>query len=179
MLKLSDAIFILVDVQGKLANMMHDKDTLFHNLQILVKAMIELEIPIVWAEQYPQGLGDTIPELKEILSDYQPISKKTFSVCRQKDLNEQINNSGKKEAVVAGIESHVCVYQTVHDLLSQGFGVTLVSDAISSRIKENKSVGIQRMVSEGARLSSLEMILFELLETAENDKFRAISNLLK
>jgi nicotinamidase-related amidase len=179
MLKPEDVVFILVDVQGKLAELMHKKEQLFKNLEILIKGMKILEIPIIWAEQYPEGLGETVPELKELLTDYQPISKKSFSVMGHRELEEKITSYNREEAIVAGIESHVCVYQTVSDLLSDDFGVTVIADAISSRRKANKILGLQRMLSDGARLSSVEMILFELLQSAEGDKFKAIAKLVK
>jgi len=179
MLKPEDVVFILVDVQGKLANLMHKKERLFDNLELLIKSMKILEIPIIWAEQYPEGLGETIPEIKELLTDYQPVSKKSFSVMGHPELEEKITSYNREEAIVAGIESHVCVYQTVSDLISDDFGVTIIADAISSRTKANKNLGLQRMLAEGARISSVEMIIFELLQSAEHDKFKTISKLVK
>jgi len=179
MLSPEETLFVLVDVQDKLAQMMHEKERFFKNLRILIQSLRILDIPIVWAEQYPEGLGETIPQIKELLGGYKPISKKTFSVCGHKELNDQIKASGRKQAIVAGMESHVCVYQTVSDLLSQGYGVTIIADAISSRTGENREIGIDRMISDGARLSSTEMILFELMHIAKGEKFKAISKLVQ
>ena len=179
MLKTDDAAFVLVDVQGKLANLMYKKERLFQNLQILVAGIDELGLPIIWAEQYPEGLGETIPELKEILKDHSPLPKKSFSVCGEPNLMKKIEESGRKEIIVAGIETHVCVYQTIADLIAKGFGVTAVDDAISSRSKHNKRIGIKKVLELGAKISSVEMILFELMQTAEHEKFRAISKLVK
>lgn len=179
MIKKQDAFFILVDVQGKLANLMFEKEKLLKNLQILIQGLRELEIPFVWAEQYPEGLGETVPEIKEVLTGLEPISKRSFSVCRNPELMQKIKATGSKQAIVAGIESHVCVYQTVSDLLSKDYDTTIVADAVSSRTKENKELGLQKMLSEGARVTSVEMLLFELLETAEGDAFKKISKLVK
>lgn len=179
MIKKQNAFFILVDVQGKLANLMFDREGLFKNLRILIQGLRELEIPIVWAEQYPEGLGETVPEVKEVLTGLSPISKRSFSVCGDPELMKQIKATGRKHAIVAGIESHVCVYQTVSDLLSRDFGTTIVADAVSSRTEENKKIGLQRMLSDGAQLASVEMLLFELLEHAEGDAFKKISKLVK
>ncbi len=179
MIKRQDAFFILVDVQGKLANLMSEKEKLFKNLKILIQGLRELEIPIVWAEQYPEGLGETVPEIKEVLTGLEPIAKRSFSVCRNPDLMQEIRATGRRQAIVAGIESHVCVYQTVSDLLSKDYGTTIVADAISSRTKENNELGLQKMLSEGAWITSVEMLLFELLETAEGESFRKISKLVK
>ncbi len=179
MLKPEDTVFILIDVQGKLAEMMHDKEQFFKNLKILVESLRILDIPIVWAEQYPEGLGDTIPQIRELLDGLEPIPKKTFSVCGHKELNDLINSFDKKQAIVAGMEAHVCVYQTVSDLLSQGYGVTIIADAISSRTQENREIGLRRMTSDGAKIASTEMILFELMHIAEGDKFKKIAKLVK
>ena len=92
---------------------------------------------------------------------------------------KKIEESGRKEIIVAGIETHVCVYQTIADLIAKGFGVTAVDDAISSRSKHNKRIGIKKVLELGAKISSVEMILFELMQTAEHEKFRAISKLVK
>jgi nicotinamidase-related amidase len=179
MIKRQDAFFVLVDVQGKLANLMFEKEILFRNLRILIQGLRELEIPIVWAEQYPEGLGETVPEIKEVLKGLKPISKRSFSVCRNTELMQKIKASGRKQAIVAGIESHVCVYQTVSDLLAKDYGTTIVADAVSSRTKENKELGLQKMLSEGAWVTSVEMLLFELLENAEGESFKKISKLVK
>jgi nicotinamidase-related amidase len=179
MIKPEQAFFVLVDIQGKLANMMHEKEKLYKNLQVLIKSLRTLELPVIWAEQYPQGLGETVPEIKELLEGLEPISKNTFSVARHPKLYEKIEATGRRHAIVAGIESHVCVYQTVADLLEKGFQVTIVADAISSRTAENREIGLRRMQSDGAKIASVEMLLFEMLEVASGDKFKTISKLVK
>lgn len=179
MLKPEQAFFVLVDVQGKLANMMHEKEKLFTNLRTLIQGLRTLEVPVIWAEQYPQGLGETVPEIRELLSDLDPISKKTFSVARHPELYEKIEATGRRHAIVAGIEAHVCVYQTVADLLEKGFQVTIVADAISSRTAENREIGLRRMESDGAKIASVEMLLFEMLEVASGEKFKTVSKLVK
>ncbi|MBD3217347.1 MAG: isochorismatase family protein [candidate division Zixibacteria bacterium] len=179
MINRDDAYFILVDVQGKLANLMYKKYRLFKNLKILIAGLRKLDIPIIWSEQYPEGLGETVPEIKAALDGLEPASKKTFSVCRNPELMRQIESTGRTEAIVAGIESHVCVYQTVADLLEKGHKVSIVGDAISSRTKDNKEIGLQKMLDTGAKITSVEMILFELLEVAEGDTFKEISRLVK
>jgi nicotinamidase-related amidase len=179
MLKPEETVFILIDVQGKLAEMMFDKERFFKNLRILVQSIRILDIPVVWAEQYPEGLGDTIMQIRELLDGLEPISKKTFSVCGHKELNDRVNSFGRKQAIVAGMEAHVCVYQTVSDLLDLGYGVTIIADAISSRTSENREIGLRRMTSDGARIASTEMILFELVHIAEGDKFKKIAKLVK
>jgi len=181
MLQPEDVFFILVDVQGKLAQKMYEKEQLFKNLQILLKGLHELEVPIIWAEQYPEGLGATIPELQEILTAQGnlPTAKRSFSVCGQPDLMNRISSLNRPQAIVAGIEAHICVYQTVCDLLTGGFGVTIIADAISSRFEVNRKVGLKRMQSEGAKISTTEMILFELLRKAEGEKFRVLSRLVR
>lgn len=179
MLKVENAAIVLVDVQGKLASLMFERERLFENLQILLKGARILELPVLWLEQYPQGLGPTIPEIAEILDGQSPISKTSFSACGEPGFVEALAQSGRKQVIVAGIESHVCVYQTTRDLLAKGVDVEVIGDAVSSRTEANYRLGIDRMASMGATVSSTEMCLFELLREAGSDVFKQISQLVR
>ena len=134
MLDSKKAVLVIIDVQGKLAQIMHDRDNLFRNLHILVSGIKLLNIPIIWMEQVPDKLGPTIPEIKDVLIDQKPITKDVFSCAKNEEFNNTINKINPKDVILAGIESHVCVYQTAMDLLEKNHNVHIVTDAISSRI---------------------------------------------
>lgn len=179
MLQADDTALIVIDVQGKLATLMHEKETLFQNLARLIRGAQLLQIPIVLTEQYPQGLGETAPEIKSLLPDVQPITKMSFSCCGAETFINSLEELDRKQLLVAGIESHICVYQTVSDLLDAGYEVEVVADAVSSRTAENRQLGLSRMYDMGARLTSTEMALFELLRVAGTPTFKEISKLVK
>lgn len=179
MLQPDDAALIVIDVQGKLATLMHEKETLFQNLTRLIRGAQLLEIPIVLTEQYPQGLGETAPEIKSLLPDVQPITKMSFSCYGAEAFVDALEELNREQLLVAGIESHICVYQTVADLLDEGYDVEVVADAVSSRTAENRQLGLSRMSELGASLTSTEMALFELLRVAGTPTFKEISKLVK
>jgi len=179
MIEIENSLLVIVDVQGKLAQLMFEKETLIANLVRMVKGAQILGIPILWNEQNPAGLGGTIPELTELLTALQPQSKMTFSCCGNPAFMEELRRSGRRQVLLVGIEAHICVYQTAAELLQQGYDVHLVGDAVSSRTLENKQVGIERMRSHGAVITSTEMTLFELLRTADHSRFREISRLVR
>jgi len=179
MLDQKNCALVLIDVQGKLAQIMYDRDNLFKNLHILVSGMKLLNIPIIWMEQVPDKLGPTIPEIKDVLIDQKPISKDVFSCVKNKEFNNTINKLNPKDIILAGIESHICVYQTAMDLLENNHNVHIVRDAISSRISKNKELGIDRMLLQGAIQTSVEMLLFEIQGEAKGERFKQISKLVK
>ena len=179
MLKTDNTVFLLVDVQGKLAHSMHAKENLFKNLRKLVKGMRVLEIPILWAEQNPKGLGPTVPEVAELLSDLQAIPKHSFSCYKNNEIRQALQALNRPNVLVAGIEAHVCVYQTVRDLRKAQYDVQLIADAISSRLIENKQIGLEKCKNTGAEITSVETALFELLEVAEGDRFKKILDVIK
>ena len=179
MLDPKSTVLVIIDVQGKLAQIMHDRDTLFKNLHILVSGVKLLNIPIIWMEQVPDKLGSTIPEIKDVLIDQKPIIKDVFSCMKNEEFNNQIKRINPNDIILAGIESHICVYQTAMDLLEKKYNVHIVADAISSRISENKELEIERMLLEGAMKTSVEMLLFEMQGEAKGDRFRQISKLVK
>ena len=179
MLEIEKSCLVVVDVQGKLANLMYNKEPLFANVEILIKMAKALEIPILWCQQNPKGLGATIPQLAELLSDNEPVDKFSFSCCGDENFVEQLKNTSRKQIILCGIETHVCVYQTAMDLLDKDYEVNLVADAVSSRTAENKQIALERLSTEGAYLSSTEMTIFELLKTAKHPKFRELAKLIR
>lgn len=179
MLEISNCCLIVVDVQGKLAQLMTDKDALFKSIQILIQAAKILEIPILWCQQVPEALGATIPEVAGLLTGIEPIDKASFSCCGREQFNTALDSLGRKQILLCGIETHVCIYQTAADLLGRGLDVTVVADAVSSRTAQNKQIALTRLAAEGAHISSTEMALFELLQTARHPQFRLIARLVK
>jgi len=179
MLQIHACCLVVVDVQGKLAQLMYDKQALFKNIQILIKAAKILDIPILWCQQCPDALGPTVPEIAELLVDNEPVNKAAFSCCGSGKFNARLNELNRQQVLLCGIEAHVCIYQTVVDLLGKGFNVDVIADAISSRTAENKQIAIKRMAKHGVNISSTEMALFELLKTAEHPQFKQIAKLVK
>jgi hypothetical protein len=179
MLMLEKTALIIIDVQDKLAQLMHRKEALFESLQKIIKGAQILEIPILWLEQNPEGLGPTIPEVADLLSNAEPISKLSFSACRNDRFMRALKALNRKEILITGIEAHVCVYQTAVDLVNLGYEVQVVADAVSSRTIENKDVGLQKMRDNGVSLTSAETALFELLKVAEGKQFKEILKVVK
>ena len=179
MLKVENAVLVVVDVQGKLATLMHEKETLFKNIVKMIKGAQVLEIPIIWNEQLPDKLGPTIPEIKKLLQNNQPLVKSSFSCCGNDRFMMELEKSKRRQILLAGMETHVCVYQTALELLMGGYHVYLIADAVSSRKLEDKQIAIQAMINAGAKISSVEMALFEMLQKAEGDRFKKIIEIVK
>jgi nicotinamidase-related amidase len=179
MLEISQCTLVVVDVQGKLAQLMTDKETLFRNVKILIQAAKILEIPILWCQQVPAALGPTVPEIAELLTGAEPIDKASFSCCGDEPFDARLEALDRKQILLCGIETHVCIYQTAMDLFGLGREVTVLADAVSSRTVENKRIALDRLAGEGATIASTEMVLFELLRTAKHPQFRSIAKLVK
>jgi len=179
MLSVDNSILLVIDVQEKLFRAIHQKEQLMDNLQRLIKGIKILEIPILLTEQYPQGLGATIPEIAQLLPDIRPLPKICFSCCGDEAFLQAFKKLNRKQVLIAGIESHVCVYQTAADLLTAGYEVYAVSDTISSRNEQNSDIGLKMMTQLGAKITSTEAALFELLKVAKGDKFKAISQIVR
>ena len=179
MLNIFNSLLVVVDVQGKLAQLMHDKEVLFKNIRILIQAAKILDIPILWCQQCPDSLGPTVSEISQLLTDCEPINKSAFSCCGEENFNVRLNKSARQQVILCGIETHVCIYQTASDLLRKGFCVDVIADAVSSRTLDNRQIALQRMSAGGANISSTEMALFELLKTAEHPQFKQIAKLIK
>ena len=179
MLDIQKSCLVVVDVQGKLAQLMYEKQALFKNIQILIEAAKILNIPILWCQQCPDALGPTIPEIAQLITDSEPIDKSAFSCCGAEQFNIRLNGLKRQQVLLCGIETHVCIYQTAIDLLRKGFSVNVVADAVSSRTPQNKQIAINRMAAEGINISCTEMALFELLRTAEHPQFKQVAKLIK
>ncbi|MFC1541493.1 hydrolase [Candidatus Latescibacterota bacterium] len=179
MLDKKRCLLIVTDVQGKLAEMMFEREKLYKNICIIIESFKILDIPILWLEQYPEGLGPTVTEVASHLEGLKPLPKKTFSAMKDSTINTRITESGRDQIILIGIETHICIYQTAADLLSKGFEVHVVRDAISSRTESNKITGLEKIAHAGGHITSVETSLFELLVIAEGEAFKKILKLIK
>lgn len=179
MITVNNTALLVVDIQGKLATLMHDKTAFFSQTRVMIQAAKLLQIPIIWVEQVPDKLGSTAPEIAELLTGYTPLSKSTFSCCGNAQFLQKLESVNPDTVLITGIEAHICVYQTTVGLLRLGKRVHVIADATASRIDANKRIGLQRMQNEGAVISSVEMCLFELLQSAEHEHFRKVSKLIQ
>ena len=179
MLDIQKCCLVVVDVQGKLAQSMHGKEALFNNIQILIKSAKILSVPVIWCQQVPEALGPTLPQIAQLLTGTGPIDKASFSCCGVEEFNGRLDSLARRQVLLCGIETHVCIYQTAADLLDKGYDVNLIVDAVSSRTLENKRIATNRMEAIGVNIGSVEMVLFELLRTAEHPQFKQIAKLVK
>jgi nicotinamidase-related amidase len=179
LLRKDDALLVIIDIQTKLLNVIFEKERLVSACRKLIQAAKLLDVPMVMTEQYPKGMGPTDPQIMEILEDVGALEKLSFSCCGVDEFNEKIAGFGKKQMVVIGIEAHVCVLQTVHDLLHQGYSVYVPYDAVSSRKESDYTNALARMRRAGAVIGSVESAVFELLERAGTRLFREVSRLIK
>jgi len=170
---------LIIDIQSRLYPYIHEHEQLTKNNQILISGLKAMNIPIVVTQQYTKGLGGTIDEIHEVLGDYEHIEKDAFSCCDETKFMDELYKLNKKFIIISGIESHVCVLQTVVDLLENNFIPVVVEDCVSSRKTSDKNTAIERMRAEGAIISSYESILFELLRYSGTDEFKAVSKLVK
>ena len=179
MLAKDNTVLVVIDIQGKLAGMMHQKEAVYQNVNRLIEGAKVLNIPILWTEQYPDGLGTTIPEIAESLQGVKPIAKMTFSCCQNDEFLDALKATGKRQVLISGIETHICVYQTTLELLNAGYEVEVVADAVSSRTQENKDIGLQKMKTAGAGITGTETALYELLKVAGGPEFKQILKIVK
>jgi nicotinamidase-related amidase len=170
---------LLIDFQERLFPFIHENEKLLKNVPVLISGMKVLGLPLLVTEQYTKGLGKTVGPIAEAIGETVPIEKSSFSCCDEPRFNLELATSGKENVIVAGIESHVCVLQTVVDLVRQGYHAIVVEDCISSRNLNDKIVALDRMKKEGAFITTYESILFELLRHSGGETFKAISKLVK
>ncbi len=169
------AALVVIDVQEAFAKAVQQFEEVVRQTAILVRGARTLELPVLVTEQYPRGLGDTVGPVREALGDaVERLPKTVFSAARA----DGFDLAGRDQALVCGIETHVCVNQTVHDLLAGGVEVHVPVDAVSSRSEANRELGLRKMEESGAILTSVETALFELLGAAGSDEFKTIQKLV-
>ena len=168
---------LIIDVQEKIIRAIHNKDSITKNIKRLLDAYQILEENIFVSEQNPFKLGATIPELIP-KTGFKKIEKMEFSLAKIKEFLKELKNKKITNLIVCGIETHICIQQTVIDCLQKGFEVILVSDAMSSRNMVDHEIALQRMIQTGATITTTESIIFELCKTADRKEFQEIRNII-
>ena len=179
MLKPTNSALVIIDVQGKLARIMQNADDLFKNLSALIKGARVLEVPVIWMEQLPDKLGSTVEEVSDHLDGLEPIAKDVFSCGQNDEFNSRLTDIEPENVVLAGIETHICVYQSAMDLLDKDYNVEVVADATSTRLEHNKEIGLEKIRRAGGQITSVETVLFELQGKATGEQFKQIIEIIK
>lgn len=174
-----NTVGLIIDIQERLFPVMNEKEKLLRNCRILVEGLNKLNIPLLVSQQYTKGLGETLPEIKNLVPDFEYIEKKDFSCYELPEVNAKLQQLNARNVIICGIESHVCVLQTAVDMKDAGLNPIVVMDCVSSRTSENYEIAKERFRNEGIMMTSYESILFELTRCAGTDEFKAISKLVK
>jgi len=174
--KRGDCVLVVVDVQDRLINTIAEHEIVIQNIEALIKTAVALQVPILATEQ--EKLGDTVPELRTLLPD-PPTRKLTFSGCDSLEFMTKLNVARRKTVIICGIETHICIIQTVLDLLPGHYRILVVKDATSSHALIDRETALQRMETSGAKITTTEAIIYELTEKAGTDEFRKILDIVK
>lgn len=179
MLDIENSVVVIIDIQEKLVNAVGKYSPLEKACKIAEAAKI-LDIPVIVTEQYPHGLGATVPVLRESLAENTVFLEKTaFSAMLTPEFVQKLEETGRKQVVIFGIEAHICVHQTICDLLEHGYEVYLVKDASASRNKYEFKTGIDLIKQNGAKATCCEIVLFEWLKTSKSPNFKQVQALIK
>lgn len=179
MINIEDCALLVVDVQGKLANMVHNSQDMIANILKLIQSCQTLSVPITVLEQNPNGLGPTTDPIKRCLNNITPFEKHSFNALAEQHIRDHIKSQNKKVWLVVGIEAHICVYQTALALLEEGLEVQLVSDGVSSRTSANRELAIENIRQAGAQITSVEMLVYQLMASSQHPKFKEVLQLVK
>lgn len=172
-------IGLVIDIQERLVPVMEESEQLIENCQKLIQGLQILSVPLLTTQQYTKGLGETVEEIKSVITDFKSIEKKDFSCLDEPVVAEKLALSGAINVIICGIEAHVCVLQTAIDLKESGYNPVVVFDCVSSRSFDNVDLAAERFRHEGILMTSLESILFELTRSANAPEFKEISKLVK
>jgi nicotinamidase-related amidase len=175
------AALIIVDMQERLLRAMPEepRQRMLRNASILIETAKQLGMPVLVSEQYPKGLGPTVPEIREAAGDTAPVEKMIFSAAREEAFKRRVEGTGRSAFILTGVENHVCVLQTALDLVDAGKRVWLARDATCSRTKENWEAGCEAMAAGGVTLSTTEILVFQLLREAGTEAFKHVSKLVR
>ena len=173
------ATLFVIDLQEGYRHALWEWERTVARACVMIRAAQLLEIPVLYTEQYPKGLGHTAPEVKQLLDEAPRFEKRSISALGAPGLLEHVVGLGRRQAIVVGIETHACISQTAHALLDRGFRVHLPADALSSRRPLEHEQGYAKLVGSGAIPGSVEAILLECLESADHPQFKAVQALLK
>lgn len=179
MITIENSLLLLVDIQERLTAVMDRREALIDAATRMLRGAQALKLPVVCMEQLPEKIGPTVAPLKQHLKNVQPVSKACFSCYQVPLLVEQIEKLNARHIIIAGIETHVCVYQTADDLLRNGYKVEIAADATSARSAENRDIGLEHIRQIGGNIKSVEMLLFELARSAEHSAFRDLLAIVK
>ncbi len=179
LLKIDKSVLLVIDIQEKILPVIKDHQIIISNTLKLIKGFKTLKVPVFYTEQYPKGLGHTLPKIKNEFEGSELFEKMSFSCGGAENLFSVFKKLKRNQIIVCGIEAHVCVQQTVLDLLANNFQVNVASDAISSRKETDYKIALQRMQTHKAEITTTESILFELLNVCGTDVFKQISKLVK
>ena len=174
----NNCIIVIIDIQEKLVNIIKDS-TIKENAVHIAKTANILNIPVLITEQYPKGLGSTIQDIKDSVCNAVYIEKTNFNAFSEQKFKEYISNTNKKQIIIFGIETHICVLQTIYDILNKGFDIFLVENASGSRNDKDKEIAIERLRKAGCEIVTTEMVIFELLKSSRHPKFKEIQALIK
>ena len=176
---LDNTMALVIDYQERLMPPIGNKETLVSNSRILLAGLESLRAPLIISEQYPQKLGSTLPEIKEVAAGAKAYPKTAFSCWQDQALKQAIFECGRKNIILCGLETHICVLQTAVDLMDAGYQVVYVADCLGSRRKHDHKLGLERLRQEGCLAATYESILFELTVGKDSPSFKTISNLVK
>lgn len=179
LLSREESLLLVVDLQEKLFPSIAQKEEILKNTRLLLEGARILSVPVLVSEQYPKGLGPTLDELQDLIPRSMGPGKLTFSCAREPTYQSAVLESGRKQIVLCGIETHVCVLQTALDLAEQGFQCHVVADAVGSRSSKNRETALARMRREGIIITCAESVLFEWMKASGTEEFRHVSKLLK
>jgi nicotinamidase-related amidase len=178
-LDISQTVLVVVDLQEAFRAAIPEFPQIVSRASMAVRGFQILNVPIIVTEQYPKGLGRTAEEiLFSLPDDFEVIEKTSFSSCIESFI-EKLNKYGAKQVVLCGLETHICVNQTAHDLLNNNFEAHLLTDAVGSRYKEDRDAGISKMLASGVVPATVEMSLFEMMRDAKHEQFKEIQSLIK
>lgn len=172
------AILMVIDIQERLVPAMSDADQVINNTNILISAAKEFNMPMITTEQYPRGLGPTVPQLKGNIDPNYLFEKTSFTAYTE-DVKRTLEKLGRKKIIIAGMETHVCVFQTIRDLLTEGYEVFVASDGVCSRSEKNYKNGLLLIENMGGVITNTETIVFDLLKAAGTPEFKVLSKLIK
>ncbi len=173
-----EVVLLAIDIQDRLVPAMKYGEQVIQNTNTLISVAKKLGVPIIVTEQYPKGLGKTVSDLSNNLEGSLTYEKTSFSGCTS-EVTSALKELGRKKIIITGMETHVCVFQTVRDLLADGYQVFVVGDAVCSRTKENYLNGLSLMSSMGAVVTNTETVFFDLMKQAGTPLFRELSKLIK
>lgn len=179
LLDVNKSLLMVIDIQDKFRPILFNPDQVVLGTQKMITGCNQLNVPVIVTEQYPKGLGVTVVELKQVIKEDVPFFEKTsFGCCQDTVIEEQLALLNRKQIMICGIEAHVCVNQTVIDLLKKNYQVYLIEDAIGSRNENNYKIALKKMAQAGAVPSCIEMALFELMRSSKHPQFKEVQKII-